>query len=149
MYNEEPKLGWAFLFTKKTLSYGYQNLIINLRRSSDRLRFIMGILIPIRQWLPSEQGLSDLPRQHCDSSWLGAKWHRAISCHKIIYNEYFQHHRRYHYQHASPWHRWTSCLFKTCWSHFVMPEFTKENPNIFNNDFLSSKETISSSLLWY
>ena len=34
-------------FTNKTPSYQYRIPIINLRRSSDRLRFIMGIPIPV------------------------------------------------------------------------------------------------------
>ena len=42
------------LFTKKTPSYGYRIPIINLRRSDDRLRFIMGIAILIKRRLLSE-----------------------------------------------------------------------------------------------
>ena len=42
------------LFAKKTPSYQYRDSIINLRRSSDRLRFIMGIPIPVRRRLLSE-----------------------------------------------------------------------------------------------
>ena len=42
------------LFTKKTPSYGYRIPIIKLRRSDDRLRFIMGIPILIGRRLRSE-----------------------------------------------------------------------------------------------
>ena len=42
------------LFTNKTPSYGYRDPMINLRRSDDRLRFIMGIFILIRRRLLSE-----------------------------------------------------------------------------------------------
>ena len=46
------------LFTKRTPSYWYCSMgipIINLRRSSDRLRSIMGIPVPVRQHLFTPQ----------------------------------------------------------------------------------------------
>ena len=42
------------LFHRKTPSYGYRNPIINLRRSDERLRFILGISLSIRRCLFSE-----------------------------------------------------------------------------------------------
>ena len=42
------------IFTKKTPSYWYENPIINLRQSHERLSFIMGNPIPRKRWLLSE-----------------------------------------------------------------------------------------------
>ena len=60
--------GPGSLFTEKTPSYGYRIPIVNLRRSDNRLRFIMGILVPLRQCFLSEYkpGVSDVNLNHID-----------------------------------------------------------------------------------
>ena len=45
--HDSPAWGYVHLFTEKTLSFGTGIPIINLRRSSGGLRFIMGIHIPL------------------------------------------------------------------------------------------------------